>query len=107
MNPQVTIPRKEIEAFCRAHSVRSLAIFGSAVRPDFNEDRDIDVLIDLDPNTRIGLIALQKMRDELAGIFGPGGPVNAKRPQPPYSSIHTRYRRDRTCGVITSIWQLP
>ncbi len=70
MNPQVTIRREEIQAFCRAHSVRELAVFGSAVRPDFNDASDIDVLIDLDPNTRIGLIALQKMRDELSRIFG-------------------------------------
>ncbi len=70
MNPQVTIPQAAIRDFCRAHAVRELAIFGSAVRGDFSHDSDIDVLIDLAPNARVGLVALQKMRDELAGIFG-------------------------------------
>jgi predicted nucleotidyltransferase len=70
MNPKVTVPHDAIRDFCRAHAVRELAIFGSAVRDDFNPDSDIDVLIDLAPDARVGLVALQKMRDELARIFG-------------------------------------
>lgn len=70
MNPQVTIPHAAIRDFCRAHAVRELAIFGSAVRVDFGPDSDIDVLIDLAPDARVGLVTLQRMRDELAGIFG-------------------------------------
>jgi hypothetical protein len=70
MNPQVTIPSEAIRDFCRTHAVRELAVFGSAVRPDFGQDSDIDILIDLDPKKRIGLIALQQMRDELASLFG-------------------------------------
>jgi hypothetical protein len=50
--------------------VRELSIFGSAVRGDFRADSDIDVLIDIAPEARVGLIALQRMRDELARIFG-------------------------------------
>lgn len=70
MNPQVNTPHAAIRDFCRAHAVRELAVFGSAVRDVFNPDSDIDVLIDLTPDARVGLVALQKMRDELAGIFG-------------------------------------
>ena len=70
MNPQVPIPRAAIRDFCRAHAVRELAVFGSAVRDDFGRDSDVDVLIDLAPGARIGLVTLQRMRDELEGIFG-------------------------------------
>lgn len=70
MNPQLSIPQADIQAFCRAHGVRELSVFGSAVRGDFRADSDIDVLIDIAPDTRIGLIALQRMRDELTRIFG-------------------------------------
>ena len=70
MNPQVAIPHAAIRDFCRAHAVRELAIFGSAVRDDFSPESDIDVLIDLAPDARVGLVTLQRMRDELAGIFG-------------------------------------
>lgn len=70
MNPLLFIPQADLRAFCRAHAVRELSIFGSAVRGDFGPDSDVDVLIDLAPEARIGLIALQRMRDELARIFG-------------------------------------
>lgn len=70
MNPQLVLPKAAILDFCRAHAVRELAVFGSAVRDDFHRDSDIDVLIDLAPGARVGLVALQRMRDELAGILG-------------------------------------
>lgn len=70
MNPQVNVPHAEIRNFCSAYAVRELAIFGSAVRDDFNGASDIDVLIDLAPNARIGLVTFQRMRDELSVILG-------------------------------------
>ena len=70
MNPRLSVPQAELKAFCRAHSVRELSVFGSAVRGDFGADSDVDVLIDIAPEARVGLIALQRMRDELARIFG-------------------------------------
>jgi predicted nucleotidyltransferase len=45
-----------------------LAVFGLAIRNDFAPD--IDVLIDLAPDASVGLVALQRMRDELTGILG-------------------------------------
>jgi predicted nucleotidyltransferase len=70
MNPQVTLPLDAIRRFCRAYAIRELAVFGSAIRADFNPASDIDVLIDLKPGARVGLVSLQKMREELAGIVG-------------------------------------
>ncbi len=70
MNSQLSIPQADLQAFCRAHAVRELSIFGSAVRGDFGPDSDIDVLIDIAPEARVGLVALQRMRDELTRIFG-------------------------------------
>jgi predicted nucleotidyltransferase len=70
MNPQVSVSRAAIREFCRAHAVRELAVFGSAVRDDFSCNSDVDVLIDLAPGARVGLVTLQRMRDELANIFG-------------------------------------
>lgn len=67
---QVPIPYSDIEAFCHAHGVRELALFGSVTREDFGPDSDIDVLVDLLPDTRIGLVAFQRMQEELSGIFG-------------------------------------
>jgi predicted nucleotidyltransferase len=70
MNPQVTLPRAAISDFCRTHAIRELAIFGSAVGNNFTAESDIDVLIDLDSDARVGLVAMQRMRDELSRIIG-------------------------------------
>lgn len=70
MNPKLHLPNEMIASFCRAHAVRELALFGSSVRKDFRDDSDVDVLIDLKGEARVGLVAMQQMRDELATIFG-------------------------------------
>ncbi len=70
MNPQISISQADIQAFCRSHAVRELSVFGSALREDFGSNSDVDVLIDLAPGARVGLITLQRMRDELQRIFG-------------------------------------
>lgn len=70
MQPRLSLPLAAIRDFCRAHAVRELAVFGSILRDDFNENSDVDVLIDLAPDARIGLIGLQCMSDELAKLIG-------------------------------------
>jgi predicted nucleotidyltransferase len=70
MQVQIPIHSDAIREFCRTHGVRELALFGSALREDFCAESDVDVLIDLAPDTRIGLVTLQRMREELAEIFG-------------------------------------
>ena len=46
MNPQLSIPKCEVAEFCQAHGIRRFAIFGSALRADFNSESDIDVLVE-------------------------------------------------------------
>ncbi len=47
MQEFITSRREEIADLCRKHHVRRLAIFGSAVRDDFDSARsDVDVLVD-------------------------------------------------------------
>ena len=35
MNPQVSIPKAHLASFCQDRGIRRLAVFGSALRPDF------------------------------------------------------------------------
>lgn len=50
MNAVVGDRLDRIEELCRRHAVRRLALFGSAVREDFDPDRsDMDFLVDFDP----------------------------------------------------------
>ncbi|OYY94176.1 MAG: nucleotidyltransferase [Hydrogenophilales bacterium 28-61-23] len=70
MNPNLHLPNEVIARFCREHAVRELALFGSVVRADFREDSDVDILIDLKDEARVGLVTMQRMREELSVIIG-------------------------------------
>ncbi len=72
MNSQISMSRNDISIFCRKHGVRSLAIFGSAVREDFGPDSDIDLLVDFEIDRTPRLTVLAEMERELSGTFGRG-----------------------------------
>jgi predicted nucleotidyltransferase len=65
----ILFPKERIAAFCLRHHIKKLAIFGSALRPDFREDSDIDVLVEFEPGHIPGL-AFFTMQDELSEIMG-------------------------------------
>ena len=70
MNPGIPIPMRRIEEFCRANGIARLELFGSALRPDFRPDSDVDLLVTFAPGRTPGLIRLVGMEFELAEIFG-------------------------------------
>ncbi len=63
------LPHAEIEALCREYHIHRLALFGSALRDDFTADSDVDVLVEFEPDARIGL-AFFRLQDELSELFG-------------------------------------
>jgi predicted nucleotidyltransferase len=65
----LNIPRDELEAFCRRHHIRRLALFGSVVRGEAGPGSDLDVLVEFDTGHVPGL-AFFTMQDELSRLFG-------------------------------------
>lgn len=65
----IPIPYDEIAAFCEKHHIVRMWLFGSVLSPDFDDDSDIDVLIEFDSDHVPGL-AYFGMPDELSGILG-------------------------------------
>ena len=53
--PNIHVPKDKIADLCRRHRIRRLSLFGSVLREDFRPDSDIDVLVDFEPGTRVGL----------------------------------------------------
>ncbi len=47
-----------------------MSIFGSALRKDFRLESDVDVLVEFEPNARVGLIRLAGIEMELSEILG-------------------------------------
>jgi len=68
---RIAVPRDRIIEFCRRNHVRSLSLFGSVLRADFRPDSDVDVLVEFQPQAKIGFLAMSRMQRELgAGSLG-------------------------------------
>jgi len=67
--PRIDIPKEKIAEFCRRNHIRRLALFGSVLREDFGPDSDVDVLVEFEPQARVGL-AFFAMELELSEILG-------------------------------------
>ena len=80
MNSQLSIPKTELAAFCQAHGIRRLAIFGSALRADFGPESDVDVLVEFAPDHAPGLLSIVGMEIELSALFG-GHKVDLRTPE--------------------------
>jgi predicted nucleotidyltransferase len=65
----IKVPRDQLADFCQRNHIRRLSFFGSILRDDFGPESDIDVLVEFEPGTRIGLrfFALER---ELGDILG-------------------------------------
>lgn len=66
---KIDVPPNVIAAFCKRHHIQELSLFGSVLRPDFGPDSDIDVLVEFEPEARIGLKYF-KIEDELTELLG-------------------------------------
>jgi uncharacterized protein len=68
--PSFCWPVEAIDGFCRRWKVRELSLFGSALRPDFRADSDIDLLVSFEPGAGWSLIDHARMEEELEEILG-------------------------------------
>jgi len=70
MTAKIGIPKEKIVAFCRRNQIHRLALFGSVLRDDFGPDSDVDVLVEFEPDARVGLITLAGIEIELSRLLG-------------------------------------
>ena len=65
-----SLPLEQIRFFCQKWPIQTLAVFGSAITPRFNEKSDIDLLVTLDSDSTVGLFQMVQMQRELSTIVG-------------------------------------
>ena len=70
MNSRLDIPMDLVAEFCRRSRIRRMALFGSVLRDDFAPDSDVDVLVEFEPDTRVGYFKLGRIENELGEILG-------------------------------------
>jgi len=90
MSLRIELPREKIGEFCRENHIRRLALFGSVLRDDFTPESDIDVLVEFEPGTRIGL-RFFRLERELSSIMG-------RRVDLHTPGFLSRYFRDEVIG---------
>jgi predicted nucleotidyltransferase len=93
---QIEVNHRELSEFCRRNSVKRLSLFGSVLTERFSESSDVDVLVEFEPDTRVGYLRMAAMERELSGVFG-GRKVDLRTP-----GELSRYFRDeilRTASV--------
>jgi predicted nucleotidyltransferase len=69
MTLRVAVDPEVIARFCHSPGIRQLAVFGSALRPDFRPASDLDLLVECEPG-HLRRLAFFSMEEELAWIFG-------------------------------------
>ncbi|MDX2033371.1 MAG: nucleotidyltransferase family protein [Blastocatellia bacterium] len=60
-------PLKEV---CRRYRIRELSLFGSMARGDFNDQSDVDLLVEFEPEMEVGFLTLSRLHRELSSILG-------------------------------------
>jgi predicted nucleotidyltransferase len=74
---------KQHETELRRLGVRHASVFGSVARGETRPDSDIDLLVDLDPETPIGVFEYTRLKLYLASLFGGAADVvNRKKLKP-------------------------
>ncbi len=69
MSSKIKLPIERLAELCRKWKVAELSIFGSALREDFGDDSDVDVLIQLQPNHGWGW-EIFDLEGELSALLG-------------------------------------
>ena len=86
----VEIPTDALAGFCARHGIRRLSLFGSILRDDFGPHSDIDVLVEFEPGTRVGLRFFSIER-ELSALLGRKVDLNTP-------GFLSKYFRDEVLG---------
>jgi predicted nucleotidyltransferase len=68
--PEVSVADGDLVAFCVAHGIQRLRLFGSALRGELRPDSDIDILVEFEPGRAPGLLGLAALELELEAILG-------------------------------------
>ncbi len=74
-----------LTGLCRRYGVKELSLFGSAARGEMHPDSDVDLLVEFEPNHRIGLIQFERLVEELQELAGRKVDLVTKRGLKPWA----------------------
>lgn len=86
-----------LASFSTEHGVKRLALFGSVLGDGFDDQSDLDVLVEFEPGRTPGLLGLASMELELEGLVGRRVDLRT------YGDL-SRYFRDRVAAEARPIY---
>jgi len=86
MNKQEIITKiRANRALLEEFSVKSISVFGSAVRDELRPESDVDILVEFHSNARIGLFTFVHFKNQLNDLLG--CPVDLVTPDALYPAL--------------------
>lgn len=67
---KINIQEEQISKLCKQFKINELALFGSALREDYTENSDIDLLVEFIPDSGITLFNIVDLKEEFEKLFG-------------------------------------
>lgn len=98
---KVQFDPKVLSGFCRERGIAKLELFGSALREDFRENSDVDLLATLREDAHPTLFDWADMQEKLAEIFGRPVDLVSRRA---IERSKNRYRRPAILSTATPIY---
>ena len=62
--------KDKIATVCNENHIVKFSLFGSILRSDFNQNSDIDVLVEFEPGSRVGFFKIAELELSLSSLFG-------------------------------------
>jgi len=90
--------KNELKSFCRTNNIKKLSLFGSILDENFNNESDIDILVEFESAGTPGFFALMRMEEELSSLLG-GRKVDLRTPHD-----LSRYFRDEVLDTAEVIY---
>lgn len=66
----LALSQTDIQAFCRKHHIRKLALCGSILRDNFGPKSDVDMLVEFHEDAAVDLFDMVAMENELSALLG-------------------------------------
>lgn len=65
-----TIANGTLVDICHRYKIQTLSLFGSILGGRFNTDSDVDILVEFEPDARIGYLGMAQIEAELTELMG-------------------------------------
>lgn len=95
------IDHTRLESICQKFGITELSLFGSAIREDFSDASDIDILVNFEKESVPTLFRFEELRLELQELFGRDIDLLTKRS---IEKSRNRYRKQEILSSFRVIY---